>query len=81
MTDELDTLQARLDALKAAYLQRNNLLCMYENGRPVKADAYEVRYRVTPQGYAWLLAKRSTLDALPVEWSWDANGSPVEGVR
>lgn len=80
MTD-FATLRARLDALEAAERARNGELPMYEHGRPVKADAYEVRYRVTPQGYAWLLGKRSTLDALPVEWSWDANGSPVEGVR
>lgn len=79
MTDELDTLQARLDALKAAQRARNGELPMYEHGRPVKAGEADrpIPYRLTSLG-------RRLLEAGPPEYAmvgWDANGSPVEGVR
>ena len=49
MTDDLDLLQARLDALKAAKRARNGELPMYEHGRPVKAEE-PIPYRITPLG-------------------------------
>jgi hypothetical protein len=81
VTDELDTLQARLDALKAAQRARNGELPMYEHGVAVKAD--EPRYRVTPLGCD--LLRKAKMRAWYAEAEaavgWDANGSPVEGVR
>jgi hypothetical protein len=54
VTDELDTLQARLDALKAAQRARNGELPMYEHGRPVKVADAPIPYRLTSLGMRML---------------------------
>jgi hypothetical protein len=84
MTDELDLLQARLDALKAAQRARSGELPMYEHGEPVKAD-FTPRYRITDKGKAMLrCAPAPIYDDAPGaddSFGWDANGSFVEGAR
>lgn len=60
MTDDLDLLQARLDALKAARRARNGELPMYEHGRPVRAHEADkpIPYRVTEAGLKILARTR-----------------------
>lgn len=83
MTDDLDLLQARLDALKAARRAQRGELPMYEHGRPVMAYEADkpIPYRLTAVGLALLRGGALQKGPLVDSAGWDANGSPVEGER